>query len=119
MVANLDLVDHLHPVDHAAEERVLAVEERRRREADVELAAARFALRVDGVARARHRDRAAQMLLRFAYLGGNLVTRGSGSVPRGVASLHAEAWLDPMKREVVVEAVLRELLEVGDGLRCD
>src|SRR6266851_2137814 len=119
MVADLDLVDHLHPVDHAAEERVLAVEERRRREADVELAAARFALRVAVVARAGHRDRAAKMMLRFADLGRNLVTRSAGAVTRGVAALHDEARLDAMEREVVVEAVLRELLEVGDGLGRD
>ena len=73
MVADLDLVDHVHPFNHAAEDRVLPVEAGLRREADIELAAAGLTIRIDRVAQARRRDRAAQMLFGGAYLGGQVV----------------------------------------------
>src|SRR5579863_2009459 len=119
MVADLDLVDHVHPFDHAAEDRVLAVEKRRRREVDIELATARLAIGIDLVALARHRKRTAQMLLGRADFSGNVVAGTAHAVALRVAALHHETGLDAMEREVVVEAVLGELLEVGDSLGRD
>src|SRR5208337_4297444 len=63
VVALLNLIDRVHPLNHAAEDRVLAVESRLRLEADVELAAARIALRINFVSRARGGDTATQVLL--------------------------------------------------------
>src|ERR1700680_5079213 len=119
MVADLDLIDHAHPFDHAAEGRILAVEKRRRRETDIKLATARYAVGIDLVALTRHRERAAQMLLGRADLCRHVVAGAAHAVALRVAALHHETGLYAMKREVVVEAVLRELLEIGDGLGRD
>ena len=119
VIADFDLIDHVHALNDAAEDSVLAVEKRRLGEANVELAAAGFALRVDLIALARHRERTAQMFLGRADLGGNRVARSAHPVTLRVAALNHEARLDAMERQVVVEAVLRELLEIGDGLGRD
>src|SRR5579864_6633986 len=90
-VADLDLVDHGHPFDHAAEDRVLSVEGGLRFEADIELAAAGLAIRIDRVAQARRRDRAAEMLFGGADLGGNVVAGAAAAVTLGIAALDHEA----------------------------
>ena len=50
VIADGDLVCHVHAFDHVAEDRVGAVKERRIAQCDVELATAGLALRVDVVA---------------------------------------------------------------------
>src|ERR1700691_830209 len=97
VIADLDLVDYRHPFDHAAEQRVLAVEKRRRGQADVELAAAGFAFRVDRIAGPRHRDGAAQMMLGGADLGRDFVARTAHPGALRVAALDHEAGLHAME----------------------
>src|SRR5262245_40919982 len=119
-VATLDAVDGVHAAGHAAEDRVVAVEEVGGTERDVELAAGRV-----GILRARHGDDAAVVLL-LVELRLQRVAGSAGAEPRvargerlgeRVAALHHEARLDAVKRGAVVEAVLRQLDEVLHGLR--
>src|SRR6185437_2200532 len=63
VIANLDLINHVHAFDDAAEYRVLAVKKRRGLETDIELAPARFALGIYLITLARHRQRAAKVFL--------------------------------------------------------
>src|SRR5277367_1240973 len=113
MVADGNLVDHAHPLNHAAENRVLLIETWLRLEADIELAAARGARRIDVVAGARGRKRAAQMLFRRADFGWNRIAGTAGAVAVRIAALHNEAGHYAMERQAVVKAVLGELFEVG------
>ena len=81
LVALLNLIDHIHARNDAAENRVLTIETRLGLEADVELAAARFALRIDLIAGTRRRNAAAQML--FADFGRHGIARPPVPVPSG------------------------------------
>src|SRR5262249_25826855 len=111
LVALLDRIDELHALRHLAEERVLAVEEGRRLEADEELAVAGI-----GVVGARETDRAAQeMSLRELGLHG--LAGAAGAVTERIARLRHEAGDDAMKFEPVIEALFGELLDVRHRLR--
>src|SRR5712692_9206539 len=110
-VAHLDTIHHVHALRHDAEDRVLTVEVRLRLEADVELAARRVRL-----LRARHRHGAADVLL-LVELGLDGVAGPARTVALGITALDDEARFHAMEGEAVVEALLRELEEVLDGLR--
>ena len=110
LVADLDAVHHLHPGGDDAEHRVVAVEEGRGLEADVELAA-----RGVGALRARHGHRAADVLL-LVELGLDLVAGPAGAVALRIAALGDEARLHAVEGEAVVEALLGEGDEVLDRL---
>src|SRR5260221_7563976 len=110
-LALLDRVDVFHARGDLAPDRVFAVEEGRRREADEELAVG--AVRVVG---ARHRDGAANVLF-LAELGGELLSGAAGAGALGIAGLRHEAVDDAVEDDAVVEAVARQLLDPRDGLR--
>src|SRR5579883_2516108 len=109
--ALLDRVDMLHAGDDLAPDRVLAVEMRRRRKTDEELAVG--TVRVGGP---RHRAGAADMLL-VAELGGELSARAAGAVAARIAGLRHEAGDDAVKRDAVVKAGARQLLDAVDMAR--
>src|SRR5579885_2150216 len=119
MVALLDLIDHVHPFDYAAENRVVAIQPRLRLKADVELAARRLAVRIYLVAGPRGSDGPAQMMLILVDLGGHGVARTSHPRPIRIAALHHEVRHDAMKRQAVVESLLDQGLEVIDRLGSD
>src|SRR5277367_3405236 len=77
VVSLLNLIDRVHPLNYAAEDGVLAVESRLRLEADIKLAAARGARRINFVALPRGGQAAAQMLL--FDLSGHGVSRAAGA----------------------------------------
>src|ERR1700722_1901714 len=104
VVALLNLIDCVHPLNHAAEDGVLTVESRLRFEADVELAAARGARRINFVALPRSREAATQMLL--LDLSGDGVSRPTGSRAVRISALYDEVRHDAMPRQAVVEALV-------------
>src|SRR5215469_5793650 len=106
LVALLDLVDHVHARHDLAEHGVLAVEEIRGRERDVELAACRI-----GIAGPRHRHGAAHVGL-LVELRLDLVAGTAGAGAVGIPALDDEARLHPVEGETVVEALLRQRDEV-------
>src|SRR5256885_13041609 len=106
LVALLDAVHDVHPRDDLAEHRVLAVQEVRGGERDVELAARR----IGGLA-PRHGEHAPHVLL-LVELGLDLVAGVSGAVALGVATLDHEARLDAVEGQTVVEALLGQRDEV-------
>src|SRR5688572_4670866 len=106
LVALLDAVHVLHAARHLAEDGVAAVEVRRVAVADVELAA-----RGIRVLAARHRHRAAHVLV-LVELGGDGIAGAAGAVTLGVAALDHEVGHHAMEGEPVVEA----LLGVGDEI---
>src|SRR5271166_1483110 len=114
VVALLNLVDRVHALNHAAEDCVLAVESRLRFEADIELAAAGFPIRIDLVSRARGSDAAAQVL--FLDLSGDGVSGAACARSVWIAALYDEVGHDAMPRQAVVEALVRQLLEIRDRL---
>ena len=97
----------------------MSIEARLRLEAYIELAAARFTLRIDLIAGARGRDAATQML----FLGVDFTRHGvAGAASAGavrIAALHHEVRHHAMKRESVVETLLGQSLEVFHGLGRD
>src|SRR3954468_14743793 len=106
----LDLVDDVHPVDDLPEDRVLAVEPRRRVGGDdEELAAVRVRAGV------RHRERAAHDLV-VVELVLERVARAAAAGPGRVAALDHEVLDHAVEDHAVVEVVAGELLEVLDGL---
>src|SRR3954453_4875544 len=109
-VRGLDLVDHVHAVGHAPEDRVLAVEPRRRVGGnDEELAAVRVRPRIG------HRERAAHDLVVVELV----LERVAGATTAGagrVAALDHEVLDHAVEDHAVVEVVAGELLEVLDGL---
>src|SRR5260221_2747022 len=109
-LALLDRVDVFHARGDLAPDRVFAVEEGRRREADEELAVGAV-----GVVGARHRDGAADVLL-LAELGGQLLSRAAGAGALGIAGLCHEAVDDAVEDDAVIEATARQLLDPRDGL---
>src|SRR5690242_2253719 len=106
LVADLDLVDHVHAGGDPAEHGVLAVEEMGGGQRDVELAARR----VRGLG-AGHRHHAAHVLL-LVELVLDGVARATGAVALGIAALHHEVRLDPVEGDPVVEALLGQRHEV-------
>src|SRR3990172_4881973 len=110
LVALLDVVHDVHARDDLAEHGVLAVEEVRRGERDVELAAGGV-----GVVAPRHGDGAAVVLV-LVELGLDLVAGAARAVALGVAALDDEAGLDAVEGQPVVEALLGERDKVLDGL---
>src|SRR5580704_16137468 len=117
VVALLNLIDRVHPFNHSAKDGVLTIESRLRLEADIELAAARRARRIDFVTLPRGREAAAQMLL--LDLSGHCVSRSAGSSTVRISALNHEIRHDAMPRQAVVEAFVHESLEIRHGLgRC-
>src|ERR1700675_2871191 len=110
LVALLDVVHDVHAGDDLAEHGVLAVEEVRRGEHDVELAAGGV-----GVVAPRHGDGAAVVLV-LVELGLDLVPGAARAVALRIAALHDEVGLDAVKGQPVVEALLGEGDEVLDRL---
>src|SRR6185437_2516852 len=104
-VALLDRVDEFHARLDLAEDRVLAVEEWRRREADEELAVGAV-----GVLRARHAQRAAHEMRRIE-LGLELLARATSAVAARIAGLRHEAFDHAMEDDAVIEALARQLLD--------
>src|ERR1700687_5920127 len=94
VVALLNLIDRVHPLNHAAEDGVLAVETRLRLEADVELAAARGGRRGMFAALPRCGETAAQMLL--FDRSRDSVSRAAGSGAVRIAALDDEVRDDAM-----------------------
>src|SRR5580704_6071051 len=119
MIANPDLVDHVHALNHATEDRVLAVETRLRLEADIKLAAARLAIRIDVIAQTRGRQRSPQMLFAGADLARHVIARAARSIAFRIAALHHESGYYAMKRQIVIEALFGELLEIVHRLGRD
>jgi len=112
MSAMPDLIDVLHAVDHLAPDRVLAVEVRRVREADKELA-----IGAVGVAGARRSDGAA-LERRVAELGRQVGVLGAaGARSSRIAGLRHEARDHAVEFEAVVEPLLGEQLGPLDVLR--
>src|SRR5215813_6505099 len=111
LVALLDVVHDVHARDDLAEDSVLAVEEVRGSEGDVELAP-----RGVGILAPRHGHHAAVVLL-LVELRLHLVAGAARAVALGIAALHHEAGLHTMEGEPVVEALLGEGDEVLHGLR--
>src|SRR3954453_13820557 len=110
-VRGLDLVDHVHAVGHAPEDRVLAVEPRRRVGGnDEELAAVRVRAGI------RHRERAAHDLV-VVELVLERVARAAATGAVRVAALDHEVLDHAVEDHAVVELVAGELLEVLDRLR--
>src|SRR5262245_43122082 len=108
---SLDLVDDVHAVGHAAEDRVLAVEPRRLGRGDEE------ELRAVGVrAGVGHRERAAGDLV-VVDLVLELVAGTAGAGALRAAALDHEVLDDTVEDEAVVKALAGELLEVRNGLR--
>src|SRR5512137_3193124 len=91
LVADLDLVHHLHAGGDPAEDRVLAVQEVRGGQRDVELAARR----VGGLGAGHSHHPADVLLLIELVLDG--VAGAAGAVALGVAALHDEVRLDPVE----------------------
>src|SRR5487761_1291579 len=87
-IALLDRVDVFHARNDLAEQRILAVEERCRREADEELAVGAV-----GIGGARHADAAADEW-RLVELGLELLARATGAGAGRVAGLGHEAGYD-------------------------
>src|SRR4030095_4552767 len=106
LVALLDVVHDVHARGDLAEHGVLAVEEVGSREGDVELAPRRVRILAAG-----HGHHSAHMLV-LVELGLDLVTGPARAVALGIATLHHEAGLDPVKGEAVVEALLGQGDEV-------
>src|SRR5580700_4149923 len=102
-VALLNLIDHIHAGNDAAENGVLGVERWLRLEANIELAAARRASGIDLIASARRRYAAAQMLLGRGDFGRDGIAGAAHSGAVGVAALHHEVGDHAMKRQSVVE----------------
>ena len=98
MVALLNLIDDIHALNHGAENRLVAVKAGLRREAYVELAAARFALRIDVIALARGGESATQMMLVLVDFRGHVIAGAAHSGAVGIAALHHEVGDDAMKR---------------------
>src|SRR5215472_10749916 len=119
VVADLDLVNDAHALNHAAEDRVLAVQPGLRLQADIELAAAALPIGVHVVAGARRGDAAAQMLFLRIDFGDDFVAGTAGAVALGVAALDHEAFLHAMEGQAVVKALVDQLFEVLDRLRSD
>src|SRR5262249_26147445 len=111
LVALLDVVHDVHARGNLAEDGVLAVEEVRGGERDVELAS-----RGVGILAPCHGHHAAIVLLLVA-LRLDLVAGAARAVALGIAALHHESGLYAMEGEPVVEALLGEGDEVLDGLR--
>src|ERR1700693_6223095 len=80
VVALLNLIDRVHPLNHAAEDGVLAVESWLRLEQDLDLAAAGRARRINFVALPRSRETAAQVLLLDLSRDGVSRPAGTGAV---------------------------------------
>src|SRR5215813_5601869 len=110
LVALLDVVHNVHARDDLAEDGVLAVEEVRGGEGDVELAPRGIGILAPG-----HGDHPAIVLL-LVELRLDLVTRPPRAVALGITALHHEAGLHAMEGEPVVEALLGEGDEVLDRL---
>src|SRR5216683_6525815 len=110
LVTLLDVVHDVHPRDDLSEDGVLAVEEVRGGEHDVELATRRV-----GIVAPRHGDRAAHVLV-LVELGLDLVSGAARTVALGVAALDHEAGLDAVEGQAIVKALFRERDEVLDGL---
>src|SRR6185437_12439116 len=98
-IALLDGVDVLHAGRDLAEDGVLAVEERRRLEADEKLAVAAV-----GIAGARQAQRAALEMRALAELRLDVVAGAAGTVALGIAGLRHEAGDHAMEGEPVIEA---------------
>ena len=110
-----DGIHHVHALRHVAEGGVIAVQEGAVRLADEELAAGAVGVRGPG-----HGDGApgvgdGVVAAVGAELAGDGLVRAAGAVAVGVAALHHEAVHDPVEGEAVVEAILRQLHEVGHG----
>src|SRR5262249_14237915 len=95
----VDLVDELHARDDLAPDRVLAVGPGRVGEADEELAVGAV-----GIVRARHRKRAADMML-VRDLGLEVLARTAAAGARGISGLRHEAGDHAMKDDAVVEVL--------------
>src|SRR5690242_17991368 len=119
MVADADLVHHVHPFDHAAKNGVLAVKTRLRFEADIELAAARLAFRIHLIAEPRGRNRASEMLFGGADFSGQVVAGAAASVTFGIAALNDNPGDNAMKRQAVVKALFAEGFKIRRGLGRD
>src|SRR6185437_10589306 len=104
-IALLDRVDIFHARYDLAEERVLAIEIRRRREADEELAVGAI-----GTRRTRHADAAADEM-RLTELGLDILARAAHAGAGGIAGLRHEARNHAMEEDAVIEALARELLD--------
>src|SRR5438132_4643086 len=102
MVTDFDLIDDIHTFDHAAKNRILAVQERRRLKANIELAAARFAIRVYLVTSPRHCHSAAHVLFSRTDFCWQIVPGAPGAITRRVAALDDKARFNPMERQLVV-----------------
>src|SRR2546422_9935530 len=108
-IALPDAVHVLHAGDGASKHGVVSVEVGRGAVADVELAA-----RGVGVLAPRHRDGPADVLLRVE-LGGDIVPGTAGAVAFGAPALGDGVRDDAVEGGAVVEPLVRERREVGDG----
>src|SRR5215469_2633105 len=106
VIALLNLVDHVHPFDHAAKDRVVAVKARLRLQANVELAARGFPFGIHVVAGARGRHAPAQVMFVLVDFGRNRVTGATHSGAVRVTALHHEVGHHAVKGEAIVEAFL-------------
>src|SRR4051794_41490875 len=100
-----------HAIDHAAPDRVLAVEEPRIVQANEELAVSRI-----GRLRPRHRHRAAHMRL-LAEFGAELLPGAAAAGAGRIPGLGHEAVDHAMEHDAVIEALPGELLDARDVLR--
>ena len=116
-----DFVQHVKALDQIAENGVLAVERTGIGVADKELRAAGIR-----ILRARHRENAARVMLGIKFrVDGITRPAHTPSIFRRIvlrvriAALNHEAGNDTVKRRAVVKAAARELLKIGNVIRCD
>src|SRR5688572_33234158 len=110
LVALLQSVHGIEAVGHLAEHGVIVVEVRLRLQHQEELRAAGVAAAV------RHRQRALQVPVRIALqLAGDLPARPAAAGAVRAAALRDEARDDAVELQAVVESVLGQRVEIGDG----
>src|SRR6185295_4626778 len=103
-----DLVQHLGPGHHLAEDRVTAIEMRLGREGDEELAAA-------GVGAGEGHADGAAVVAQAVDIVSDGVARTAAAVPPRIAALDDEVGDHPVEGQTVVEALPGELQEAQTG----
>ena len=106
----LDLGQHIHPLDHAPENCVFAVQRRCGNEADKELRTTCMVRRLFRHAEAAREVVARVIVQAFAV---DFVPRTARSVSVGATALSHETWQHSMKAQPIVKAPVRETQEVA------
>src|SRR6516165_11326234 len=102
MVTDFDLIDDIDPPDHTAKNRVLAVEEWGRRQADIELAAARLSIGIDLISAPRHGQGSSQVLLGRTDFRREFIAGPAATIARRVTSLNDKAGLHAVEGQLVI-----------------